>query len=165
MIKAQRGKNEIIQDQLVEVKLRFLRYLEEIPEKYWEWKPNKKDWTIKQEMVHILQVLQVIPAGIIRATTGKKRSLLSIIPASLRSWINGNILIPLKAKQQTRTTIADQYNTAHNVLVELIFTLSEADFEKGMPFPKKYRTVEQMALRPVEHFIEHEEHLKSILSS
>lgn len=164
MIQPQKGKQKIIRDQLEEVKLRFLNYLEDIPDHFWEWKSTGKGWTVKQEMVHILQVIQVIPHGIKRAITGKKHSLLSFIPANFRSWINGNILIPIKAKKETRATIAEQYKVAHKELIELISLLSDADFEQGLPYPRKYRSVEQMALRPVEHFTEHEEHLVGMLN-
>ena len=48
-------------------------------------------------------------------------------------------------------------------LVDLLGALPEESWNKGMPYPKKYRTVEQMALRPAEHFEEHLGHLRNLL--
>ncbi len=159
----QSNKIKHIQNQLEGVKLKFLGLLEEIPDADWERKPSGEGWTVKQEMVHILQVLQVIPRGIKRASAGRKRSLLGFVPAGLRGWVNGHILIPLKAKPETRGSIAENYLEAHKELIGIAGKLTEAELRKGMPYPRKYRTVEQMALRPVEHFEEHETHLRSLL--
>jgi len=160
---AQSTRFESVREELEKVRLRFLHLLDEIPEKDWDRRLPGEGWTIKQEMVHLVQVLNVIPAGIRRASAGRTRSLLAIVPAGLRSWVNGHIVVPLMSRNVTRTTIADMYNKAHAALVDLLGTLPEESWNKGMPYPKKYRTVEQMALRPAEHFEEHLGHLRNVL--
>lgn len=156
----QSNKIKTIDNKLEEVKHDFLRLLEEIPDIDWDRKLSGEGWTAKQEMVHIVQVLQVLPAGIKRARAGGKRSLLGFVPAAIRSWINGRILIPLKARKETRESIARTYKEAHKEFVRILGELTETDLRKGMPYPRKYRTVAQMAYRPVEHFKEHEAHLR-----
>ena len=151
------------QDKLEKVQSKFLCLLEEIPDRDWNRKFAGESWTIKQEMVHIVQVLQVLPAGIERASKGGKRSFLGSVPAGLRNWVNGHIIIPLKAKNETRESIARAYQDANKALVSTLEKLTEKDWNKGMPYPRKYRTVEQMAYRPVEHFEEHEAHLRRLL--
>ena len=126
------------------------------PEGYWLWRKNL-------EMVHIVQVLDIIPAGIRRASAGRARSFLAIVPAGLRSWVNGHIVVPSMSRNATRASLADQYNKAHNALVDILMALPENAWSKGMPYPKKYRTVEQMAHRPAEHFEEHSDHLRNVL--
>jgi hypothetical protein len=162
-VSEQSNQAKSIQGRLLEIQHRFLSLLEEIPEKDWDRKISAEGWTIKQEMVHIVQVLEVLPAGIERACRGSKRSLLGFIPSKLRNWANGQVIIPLRAKNQTRESIASAYQDAHDALINILMNLEEEDWEKGMPFPKKFRTVEQMAYRPVEHFDEHERHLRRVL--
>jgi len=141
----------------------FMHLLEAIPADDWEKVGTEQGWTLKQEMVHIVQVLEIIPKGIARARRGGKRSPLSMIPSGVRGWINGRILVPLKARQHTRESIRLAYDSAHTDFVSLVARLSEADMNKGMPYPRQFRTVEQLAYRPVEHFREHEAHIRRIL--
>ncbi len=58
------NRKTTIQEKLEEVQIKFLRLLEEIPDRDLERKPVGENWTIKQELVHIVQVLEVLPAGI-----------------------------------------------------------------------------------------------------
>jgi uncharacterized damage-inducible protein DinB len=153
---------QIARDQLQAVETRFCRLLGEIPESDWDSKPAEGGWTARQQLVHMVQVLEVLPAGIRRASTGGKRSLLGSVPPGLRSWVNGHIIIPLKAKDETRESIAHAYQAANQVLISTLEQLGEEDWAKGMPYPSQYRTVEQMAYRPVEHFEEHEAHLRRV---
>ena len=157
--------NEIIsiQNELEEVKRKFIQLLGEIPDRDMDHKFRGEGWTVRQEMVHIVQVLQVLPTGIRRASTGGKRSLLGFVPGGIRSWVNGHILIPLKARNETGESIAISYTEAHKEFVGILGELTESDLRKGMPYPRKFRTVEQMASRPIEHFEEHEGHLRQLL--
>ena len=154
---------KVVREELEKVRLRFLHLLNTVSEKDWNRRFPGEGWTIKQEMVHIVQVLYVIPTGIQQASAGRGRSLLAIVPAGLRSWVNGHIVIPMMSKNATRTTIADKYNKAHIALIDLLEALPEGSWSKGMPYPRKYRTVGQMAHRPAEHFEEHLEHLQNVL--
>ncbi len=153
---------EAIREELEETQLKFLHLLDEVPEKDWNRRFPGEGWTIKQEMVHIVQVINIIPDGIQRARAGRPRSFLAFVPTGLRSWVNGHVVIPMMARNATRASLADKYNRAHTALVDLLVTLTEEAWCKGMPYPKKYRTVEQMAHRPVEHFEEHLGHLRNI---
>jgi len=163
MAQAQSVRLESVQEKLEGVRLKFLCLLDKISENDWNRRFPGEGWTIKQEMVHIVQVLNVIPSGIERASKGGRRSILAIVPTGLRSWFNGYIVIPFMARNATRQTTSEEYNKAHIVLLEILETLPEDAWSKGMPYPKKYRTVEQMALRPVEHFEEHVKHLQNVL--
>jgi len=159
----QLNKITTIQIRLEEVQRKFVQLLHEIPDQDWERKLSGEGWTVKQEMVHIVQVLQVLPTGIRRASTGGKRSLLGFVPGGIRSWVNGHILIPLKARNETGESIAISYTEAHKEFIRILGELTESDLRKGMPYPRKFRTVEQMASRPIEHFEEHEGHLRQLL--
>ena len=150
-------------DQLNDTKDLFLILIAEAPESIWDHHFEGERWTIKEELVHIIQVVELIPNGIERASKGRSRSLLGLIPARVRSWLNGRIIIPQKAKTETRETIAQMYQNAHNILIDELEKLKEVDWKKGMPYPRKYRTIEQMAYRPVEHFNEHETHIRDLL--
>jgi hypothetical protein len=85
------------------------------------------------------------------------------VPTSLRSWLNGTIIIPLTARNATRQSTLEAYNQAHHALLSILEELPEDAWSKGILYPKKYRTIEQLALRPVEHFTEHLEHLQKVL--
>lgn len=148
---------------LEETQSRFLSLLDRLPDDAFDQSSPGAGWTLKEEMVHIVQVLELMPAGIERAVKGGGRSLLAVVPPGFRGWVNGHILIPLKARHATRGTIAAAYREAHKTLVSLLGNLNDADWEQGMPFPREYRTVLQMAYRPVEHFEEHEAHIRACL--
>jgi len=163
MAHAQSTRFETVREELENVRLRFLHLLDEIPEKNWDRRFPGEGWTVKQEMVHIVQVLDVLPNGIRRASTGGRRSILAIVPTSLRSWVNGHIVIPFMARDATRQSIVEAYNKAHSALLGILEKLPEVAWGRGMPYPRKYRTVEQMAHRPAEHFEEHLEHLQNML--
>lgn len=163
MAHAQYTQFELVREKLEEVRLRFLHLLDEILEKDWNRRFPGEGWTIKQEMVHIVQVVNILPNGIRRASRGGKRSVLVIVPVSLRSWFNGYIVIPFMARGATLQTTAEAYNKAHGALLDMLEALPEDAWSKGMPYPRKYRTVEQMAHRPIEHFDEHLEHLQNML--
>ena len=152
-----------ILDEIEGVRLAFLRLLGEIPEGDWDRPLPGGGWTAKQQMVHMTQVVGVLPAGIERAVKGGRRSALAFVPESLRGWVNGHILIPLLARQATRQSVAAAYEQAHVTLVRLLEELPEEAWSKGTNDPRKYRTVEQMAHRPAEHFEEHAVQLRHIL--
>ena len=78
----------------------------------------------------------------------------------MRSWVNGHIAVAMMARNATRASIADSYDKAHTALLDLLESLPEEAWSKGMPYPRKYRTVEQMAHLPAEHFGEHLDHLR-----
>ena len=163
MAHSQSTRFESIREELEKVRVRFLHLLEEISEKDWDRRFLGEGWTVKQEMVHIVQVLNVLPHGIRRISKGDRRSFLAIVPTSLRSWVNGYIIIPFMARSVTRQSIVEAYSNAHNSLLGILEELPEDDWSKGMPYPRKCRTVEQLAHRPAEHFEEHLKHLQNVL--
>jgi hypothetical protein len=152
-----------ILDELEAVRLAFLRLLREIPESDWDRPLPGGGWTAKQQMVHMTQVVGILPAGIERAVKGGRRLALAFVPESLRGWVNGLILIPLLARQATPQSVAAAYEQAHVTLVRLLEGLPEEAWSKGTNYPRKYRTVEQMTHRPAEHFEQHAVQLRRIL--
>jgi len=111
-----------------------------------------------------LQVLQIIPNGIEQAVKGRTQSILGYIPSNIRSWVNCHVIIPQKAKNATRESIASAYQDAHKVMLAILDEINENDWEKGIPYPRKYRTVKQLAHRPIEHFQEHEIHIRELVT-
>jgi len=156
-------RREHLKNKLEETQIKFLRLLAGISDTDLTKKWVDEGWTIKEELVHVVQVLELIPSGIERAFKGDRRSWLGFIPAGFRGWVNGHIIIPRKAEGETRETIAQAYRDAHKILIDKMKMVNEDDWEKGMPYPRKYRTVEQIAYRPVEHFEEHEAHINQLL--
>lgn len=154
---------ESIREELEILRLRFFQLLREIPDENWNIHPPGEDWTIKQEMFHIVQVVNLLPKGIKNASEGGKRSMLAIVPTNLRSWVNGHIVIPFTARNATRQSVAEEYDKAHKALLDTLEKIPEEAWSKGIPYPKKYRTIEQMAHRPLEHFEEHLKHLQNVL--
>jgi hypothetical protein len=153
----------IIRDELEGTRKSFLELLDEIPDRDFERLLPGEVWTAKQEMMHITQLLSVLPNGIKKAYAGRNRSLLSFVPTDIRSWINGYIVIPFISKGATRDSIASSYNQAHTNLLHLLEKLPDKAWEKGTNYPSQFRTVEQMAHRPSEHYKVHADHIKSIL--
>lgn len=114
-------------------------------------------------MAHITQIIRLLPVGIERATSGRKRSVLNTVSERLRRWVNGYIIVPMTYRSATRETIAAAYQKAHEALLSLLQDLPEEAWSKGAFYPREYRTVEEMAHRPAEHFQEHEAHLRRML--
>ncbi len=77
--------------------------------------------------------------------------------------MNGYILIPAISRKATRDSIAKKYEEGHQSLLSILETMSEEGWKKGTNYPREYRTVEQIAYRPVEHFKEHASHLRRVL--
>ena len=142
------------QAELESVKAEFLELLAAIPEEDWNRRIPGEHWTVKQTLAHVAQALQTQPEGIRRATTGHGGALLAITPVALRNWANGYIIIPLVSMKATRSSIAEEYEQAHAVLLDLLATLPDEAWSKGAKV-SEYRTVEQMAHRPAEHLAEH----------
>jgi len=153
---------EALRAELEETRLAFLRLLQEIPDKDWDRPLPGKGWTARQEMAHVTQVVRLLLAGIKRATAGRSRSALAFVPERLRSWVNGYIIVPVMYRTATRASIAAAYEKAQRALLNLLQELPEDAWSKGTTFPRQYRTVEQMAHRPAEHFQEHAAHLRRV---
>jgi hypothetical protein len=153
-----------IQPELEDVRQSFLRLVDLIPDEALDRRFPGEGWTIKQELVHIVQALAILPKGIKRAAQSKSRSALSFIPTGIRGWFNGFILIPLASRQATRTSITEAYGKAFDTLLDTLRELPEEAWQKGAAYPRQYRTVEQMAHRPAEHFGEHAAHLSHLLN-
>ncbi len=154
---------ESVRLELDAVRMKFLRLLDRIGEDDWDRRLSGDSWTVRQEMTHLVQVLRVLPAGIRRASGGGRRSVLSVVPTGLRSWINGQVVVPWLAQNATRRSLAEEYEKAHMSLLNLLGALPGEAWSRSAPYPRKLRTVEQMAHRPAEHFEEHEPHLRAVL--
>jgi hypothetical protein len=157
------SKYQIIKSELEKVRSEFLDLLYQIPEDAWNRRFPGEGWTVKQEMYHMTQVVDILPAGIYRALKGNQKPVLAFIPTRIRSWVNGNILVPAISRKATRNSIAKKYEEGHQSLLRILETISEEGWKKGTNYPRQYRTVEQIAYRPVEHFKEHAGHLRSVL--
>ena len=93
MINTELDRLENINKELVEVRKEFTLLVKEISEDNWEGKINGETWSIKEELVHIVQALQVLPKGVNQAIKESGQSLLSYIPSGLRGWVNGYIVV------------------------------------------------------------------------
>ncbi len=152
-----------IQIELEGVRREFLELLAQIPQGAWDHRIPGEGWTAKQEMYHIAQAISILPGGIRGALQGKQKSALAFIPAGLRSWINGYVIIPLLSRNASRESIEKKYADGHRLLLNLLETIPEDSWQKGTHYPRQYRTIEQIARRPVEHFREHASHLRRVL--
>jgi hypothetical protein len=153
----------LIQSELEKVRSEFLDLLYQISENAWNRRFPGEGWTAKQEMCHMAQAVGILPGGIHRALQGKQKSALAFIPTRIRSWVNGYILIPAISRKATRDSIAKKYEEGHQSLLSILETMSGEGWKKGTNYPRQYRTVEQIAYRPVEHFKEHASHLRRVL--
>ena len=148
-------RNENINKELVDVKNEFVSLVNELSINNWERKITGEVWSIKEELVHVVQALQVLPKGINRAIIGGGRSPLSFVPSRFRGWVNGYIIIPRMAKNHRSETLIREYENAHIQLLLTLEKVTEEDWQKGAKYPQKNRTVEEMFHRPMEHFEEH----------
>ena len=121
-------------------------------------------WSVKAELVHVIQAAQFVPGGIDQARQGRRTSLLSMVPTGLRDWVNGEILIPMLARHATRESIAQDYDRVHAQMIAKLDALSVEELDRGTTFLGRYRTVEQIFHRPVEHFQEHAAHIRQSLN-
>ena len=152
---------EKINQELVEVRKDFTLLVQETAGNNWDRKIAGEVWSIKEELAHIVQALQVLPRGIKRAITGSGRSFLSFVPSRLRGWLNGHIIVPHMAKKLTHEALIEAYEKAHLELLLTLEQVSAEDWQKGTKYPQKYRTVAEMFHRPKEHFEEHASNIRS----
>jgi hypothetical protein len=92
----------IIKSDREEVKKKFLWLVYETSENDWGRKVAGEAWAAKEVLVHIVQVLEVLPKGKRLAVQNGKRSILSNVLSMIRSWVNGYPVIPILAKLSTR---------------------------------------------------------------
>ncbi len=151
-------------EQLERTRLAFLELLEAIPDSDWERPIQGAGWTAKQEMVHVAQVLKAIRGAVNRAVTGKGASFLAMVPAPIRNAVNGYLVVPIMARRATRESVTRAYQEAHQALLAALAVLPEEAWSRGIPFPRKFRTVQELAQRPVEHFDEHAAHIRRALT-
>ena len=149
--------------ELEQAKWDFSRLLAAIPDDDLDRRLAGGAWTPRQELVHVVQALELLPRGIERAVGGGGRSLLSLVPASVRGWVNGYVIVPMRARGATRASIAEAYENAWTRLVDRLRALPEEAWDRGAPYPRQYRTVEQMARRVAEHLEHHAAHLCNVL--
>jgi hypothetical protein len=152
-----------IQAELEQVRAKFLQMLHQISGVDWDRPVPGEGWTARQELAHVTQVLQRLPVGVRRATTGRRRSVLNIVPERLRRWANGYIIVPVTYRTATRASLAASYEQAHTTLLQVPREVPEEAWDQGAHYPREYRTVEQMAHRPAEHCAEHAAHLRRVL--
>lgn len=162
MASGQSPKFDYFKEELENVKSEFLQLLAAIPDKDWNRRLPGERWTAKQELRHVAQALSVLPADMRRAATGHGGWLLANTPVRLRDWANGYLIIPLISRKETRASIAAEYEQAHAALLDLLAPLPGETWSKGAKFGE-YRTVEQIAHHPAEHFAEHKVHLRRVL--
>jgi hypothetical protein len=153
----------LARDQLERTRLAFVELLGVISDLDWDRPLQGEGWTVKQEMVHIVQVIKALRGAINRAVMGMGPSFLSAVPSQVRNVINGRLVVPLIARQATQESVASAYQEAHEALLATLEKLPEEAWSKGIPFPRRYRTVEELAHRPVEHFDEHAVHIRRVL--
>ncbi len=154
---------EPVRLELEQVRLAFLRLLNDIPERDWDRRFPNEGWTPRQEMAHVTQIIQLMTVGIDRARSGRRRSVLNIVPDRVRLWANGHIIVPLTYRLVTRAFITNAYEQSHQTLLSLLRDLPEPSWSQGAYYPREYLTIREMAHRPAKHFREHEAHLRHLL--
>ena len=150
-------------DQLEQTRLAFLKLLEAISDSDWDRPVQDERWTVKQEMTHVIQVMKAVQGAVDRAVTGRRFSFLSAVPTIARNVINGHLIVPIMAKEATQDSVARAYQEAHEMLLATLEGLPEEAWSRSTSFPRRHRSVEELANRPVEHFDEHMVHIHRVL--
>jgi len=115
-------------------------------------------WMLQAEFYHITQSIRYVPGAIMRAHHGGAGfSALYSLPASLRNWVNGTILVPSQGRKATRASIAAAYDRHHARVVEAIAPVQDDEWDRSANFGLARITVDQAARRPVNHFRDHGE--------
>ncbi len=150
-------------NQLEPARLAFLELLEAISDSDWDRPVQGERWTVKQEMTHVVQVMKAVQGAVDRAVTGRRFSFLSAVSTIARNVINGYLIVPILAKEATQESVARAYQEAHEGLLATLEGLPEEAWSRSTSFPRRYRTVDELAYRPVEHFDEHVAHVHRVL--
>jgi hypothetical protein len=105
------------------------------------------------------------PAQRNKASHSRKKPLCSVIYSNkhteLVQWFHPD---PQDSRHATRASIVEAYEKAFNTLIDILRELPTEAWHKGTTYPRQYRTVEQMAHRPTEHFEEHAARLCCLLN-
>lgn len=157
-------RRDAIRTQLQAIRGAFHTLLNSISDRDLERVMPGNRWSTKAELVHVVQAAQFVPGGIDQARRGQRTSLLSLAPAGLRDWVNGFILVPMLARNATRESIARDYDRVHAQMLAKLDSISIDELDKGTTFLGRYRTIEQIFHRPIEHFQEHAAHIRQGLN-
>jgi hypothetical protein len=145
----------------------FHELLSSISAEDWSRRSGNLAWTVGEVMYHMTLALRLLPSDVrlIRSLAWAPK-----LPAFLFDWLIA-ALTRLGARRQTRFTVAEEYEAAHATVLQLLETIQEDEWGRGMDYPawdpllSGYVTLERLFRYPAVHFESHAEQVRSGLKS
>lgn len=155
-----------IRDELDDTRYAFYVLLGGITEAELD-RPTGFLWTIRAELIHIIQVNGLLPRQINQARRlAAQTSLLPTLPfsANFQDWVNEYLMIPVLAPRVTRGSLARHYDLAYARIQGLLTEIGPTEWGKGVFIQGGVdQTVEDLFHRPARHFQKHADRIQSRL--
>jgi len=141
----------------------FHKLLLVIPEDDWHKPSSNPAWTVGELLYHMSMALRMLPEDVrlIRWLGWTPRP-----PASLFNWLN-ECFTRRGARNLTLESIAEKYDSAHADVLNLLGTIRDDEWDKGMDYPdwdpllSGHVTIERLFHYPALHFESHAAHIQS----
>jgi len=114
----------------------FHSLLDSLPDGAFSQPSSNPAWTIGQVLYHmsIAPRLMILDVQMISGKRWIYRLLPYLMPKRVFNWLNVR-LTRYGARHITRQFLSDEYDRAHTTILQVLDTLSEADFAKSLPYP------------------------------
>ncbi|MCA9897881.1 MAG: DinB family protein [Ardenticatenaceae bacterium] len=129
------NKAELLQE-IEETRLRFHQLLNSLPDEAFTQPSSNPAWTIGELLYHMSIAPRFMVADV--AIVLKRPYLLTLLPKlfpeRLFHWLNAR-LTRYGARHLNRQFLADEYDKAHERILQTFNRLSEADLQKSVDYP------------------------------
>lgn len=135
---------------LEDTKAGFHALLDSLSAEDFKKKSGNASWSNGQLMWHAAWGVEFVPQGVERARKGKDlnipRGLFNVLNPWITRWGSRGI---------TPDSISKKYDEANAKALELLETVKDDEWAKGVKITGDYQTIENFFSMPVEHFAEH----------
>lgn len=140
----------------------FHQLFNNISQEQWDLKKAGREWTIKEIMVHVSSVLNVLPSEITLAREHRHRSLPSFVPPQSWDFLNYCTTV-INAKRFSVATLPDFYDSAHEEVLAVIKTIQPDEWDKGAFLFGRFQSVAYISQKPLPHVQFHTTQIRKII--
>ncbi|MEO8456630.1 MAG: DinB family protein [Chloroflexota bacterium] len=141
---------ETFRKQLEDTQAGFHQLLGSLSEDDFKKKSGNQSWSNGQLLWHTAWGLEFVPQGVDRARKAKNLNLPRPIFNVLNPWITR-----FGSRGITIDSVGKKYDEANAKALELLATVKDDEWEKGVKITGNFQTIEYFFSVPANHFAEH----------
>jgi hypothetical protein len=127
---------ERLRQEIEDTQNAFHALLEAIPDESFSLPSDNPAWTVGQVLYHmsIAPRMMVLDVQMIGGQRWIYRLIPIIVPKKVFDWLNAR-LTRYGARRLSRQFLSDEYDRANDAILQILDSLSEADFSRSQPYP------------------------------